>query len=424
MLEIKPIEKLQATVTVPGSKSYTQRALVVASLAKGESFLQNALISEDTRYLMEGLRRLGTGITISGDSIAVTGTGGCILNPHREIFLGNNGTALRFLMSLVALGSGNYILTGESRLCERPVKPLLEALNTLGVYAYSRDRDGYPPVVIEADGIPGGMVTLTNVESSQYISSLLISTPYAKIDVDIRLQGRTSSLPYIDLTVKVMECFGVKVRRKGDDNYYVKCGQKYAGQRYIVEGDVSSACYFFLAAALCGGRVRVLNINPRSEQGDMRLLRIMEDFGCSVLRGDMWIEVSGGNLPGGEYVVDMGDIPDMVPTMAVLAAFRPGRTVITNVSHLRIKESNRLAAPVNELNKMGIVAGETDDGLIITGGKPHSAEIETYNDHRIAMSFAIAGLVTPGIRIKNSACVNKSFPGFWNELKKLSHSPF
>ena len=419
MLEIKPIGNLQATVKVPGSKSYTQRALCIAALAEGESFLQDALVSEDTRYLMEALRSLGTEIIISGEAIVVTGTGRCIVNPHREIFLGNNGTALRFLTSLVALGRGKYVITGDSRLCERPVKPLLEALKVLGVSAYSRERGGYPPVVIEADGIQGGRVTLTDVESSQYVSSILISAPYAKRDVDIQLKGRTASLPYIDLTVKVMEHFGVEVRRRGRDNYYVKCGQKYAGQRYLVEGDISSASYFFLAAALCGGRVRVLNINPHSEQGDTRFLRIMEDLGCSVLRGDTWIEVSGGKLPGGEYVADMGDMPDMVPTMAVLSAFRSGRTVITNVSHLRLKESNRLAAPVNELKRMGIVARETDDGLIIDGGKPHGAEIETYNDHRIAMSFAIAGLVIAGIRIKNSTCVNKSFPGFWDELKKL-----
>lgn len=420
MMEIKPSGSLQATVKVPGSKSYTQRGLVIAALAEGKSFLQNALISEDTRYLMEALRSLGTGILISGEDLIVTGTGGCIGNQHRDIFLGNNGTALRFLTSLVALGRGEYVLTGDSRLCERPVKPLLEALKALGVSAHSGKGDGYPPVVIEANGIRGGSVTLIDVESSQYVSSLLISAPYSEGDVSIQLKGRTVSLPYVDLTIEVMELFGVEVTGREKGNYYVKCGQRYVGQRYRVEGDVSSASYFFLAAALCGGRVRVLNINPHSQQGDMKFLRIMEDLGCSVLWGDMWVEVSGGKLRGGEYVADMADMPDMVPTMAVLSAFRPGRTVITNVSHLRLKESNRIAAPVNELRRMGIVAEETDDGLIITGGKPHGAEIETYNDHRIAMSFAVAGLAIPRIRIKNSACVNKSFPGFWDELKKLS----
>ena len=423
MREIEPIgSKLQATVKVPGSKSYTQRALVIAALAEGESFLQNALLSEDTRYLMDALRLLGTGIMISDDGVVVTGTGGGIENPQKEIFLGNNGTALRFLTSLVALGRGKYVLTGNSRLCERPVGPLLKALKVLGVFAHTEKGNGYPPVVIEANGIRGGSVTLTDVESSQYVSSLLISAPYAEGDVGIQLKGRTASLPYVDLTIEVMEHFGVKVAKGEKGNYCVKGGQRYVGQRYRVEGDVSSACYFFLAAALCGGRVKVLNINPHSQQGDMRFLRLMEDLGCSVLRGNMWVEVSGGKLRSGEYVVDMGNMPDMVPSMAVLSAFRPGRTVITNVSHLRLKESNRIAAPVNELRRMGIITQETDDGLIITGGKPHGAKIETYNDHRIAMSFAVAGLAIPEIMIKNSACVNKSFPGFWDELKKLSPS--
>ncbi|MDO8786342.1 MAG: 3-phosphoshikimate 1-carboxyvinyltransferase [Syntrophales bacterium] len=421
MMEIKPTGSLQATVKVPGSKSYTQRALVIAAMAEGESFLQNVLISEDTRYLMEALRSLGTEILMSDEELIVTGTGGHIENPHQDIFLGDNGTAMRFLTSLVALGKGEYIITGDSRLCERPVGPLLEALKGLGVSVNSRGGKGYPPVVIEANGIRGGNVALTDLESSQYVSSLLISAPYAGGDVSIQLQGRTVSLPYVDLTVEVMGYFGVKVERRGTD-YYVKCGQRYVGRGYQVEGDVSSASYFFLAAALCGGRVRVLNINPHSQQGDIRFLRIMEDLGCSVLRGDAFVEVLGGKLGGGEYVADMGDMPDMVPTMAVLSAFRPGRTVIKNVAHLRIKESNRITAPANELKKMGIVAGETDDGLIIDGGKPHGAEIETYNDHRIAMSFAVAGLVVPGVIIKNTTCVNKSFPGFWEELKKLSDS--
>ena len=422
MLEIEPIGNLQATVKVPGSKSYTQRGLVIAALAEGKSFLQNALVSEDTRYLMEALRSLGTGILISGEDIIVTGTGECIENPHKEIFLGNNGTAMRFLMSLVSLGRGEYIITGDSRLCERPVGPLLEALKALGVSAHGRKRDEYPPVVIETNGIHGGNVAFTDVESSQYISSLLISAPYAEGDIGIQLKGRTVSLPYVDLTIEVMEHFGVEVTGKGKDNYYVKCGQRYVGRSYHVEGDVSSASYFFLAAALCGGRVRVLNINPHSRQGDIRFLSVMEDLGCFVSRGDGFVEVSGGKLHGGEYVADMADMPDMVPTMAVLSAFRPGRTVITNVSHLRLKESNRIAAPLQELKKIGIAARETDDGLIIDGGEPHGAEIETYNDHRIAMSFAVAGLAIPGIIIKNSACVNKSFPGFWKELKKLSDS--
>jgi 3-phosphoshikimate 1-carboxyvinyltransferase len=221
------------------------------------------------------------------------------------------------------------------------------------------------------------------------------------------------------MTIEVMKDFGVEVIGETANRYAVKSGQRYGGRRYRIEGDVSSASYFFLASALCGGRVRVGNINPKTLQGDIKLLMIMERLGCTVVRGDHWVEVVGGELPPGEYIFDLGDMPDMVPTLSVLAAIRPGQTIIKNVSHLRKKESNRLEALVTELRKTGVRAEETGDGIMINGGKPHGAEIETYNDHRIAMSFAILGLRIPDIRIKDKNCVNKSFPGFWGELEKL-----
>ncbi len=418
-MEVKPVRHLNATVEVPGSKSYTQRALVIASLAQGRSTLNNVLISEDTQYLLEALRLFGTKILASGSDIIVTGTSGRIRNSGRSVFLGNNGTALRFLTTLVSLGSGEFILDGSSRLRERPVKPLLDALKTLGVISHSRNNRGYPPLRIDAKGISGGSVTFNDVESSQYVSSLLICAPYAGHDITIKLTGRTVSEPYIEMTLNVMETFGAEIVRSEGNSFRVKSGLRYSGRKYIVEGDASSASYFFLAAALCQGRVRVTNINPSSLQGDIKLLDIMESLGCLVVRGDTWVEVIGGTLNEGDLRFDMGDMPDMVPTLAVLAAFRQGQTTITNVSHLRIKESDRIAALANELNRIGVNAKEKDDGLVIVGGKPHGADIETYNDHRIAMSFAIAGLAIPGMKIKDWLCVGKSFPGFWNELKKL-----
>lgn len=418
-MEVKPVDHLNAILEVPGSKSYTQRALVIASLAQGRSILSNVLISEDTQYLLEALRSLGTKILTSGSDVIVTGTEGRIRNPGRAVFLGNNGTALRFLTTLVSLGRGEFILDGSSRLRERPVKPLLDTLKTLGVTSHSGNNRGYPPLRIDAEGLSGGSVIFTDVESSQYVSSLLIGAPYAREDIEIRLEGRTVSEPYIEMTLNIMENFGAEIIRGERNSYHVKSGLRYSGKKYIVEGDASSASYFFLAAALCRGRVRVMNINPNSLQGDIKLLGIMESLGCSVVRGDTWVEVVGESLHEGDIRFDMGNIPDMVPTLAVLSAFRKGLTTITNVSHLRIKESDRIAALVNELNRIGVIAKEQDDGLYIIGGKPHGADIETYNDHRIAMSFAIAGLVIPGMKIKDRLCVRKSFPGFWNELKKL-----
>lgn len=418
-VEIKTSGRADRAVKVPGSKSLTQRALVIATLAQGRSTLRNGLVSEDTRYLMEGLRSLGAGISSFGDEMVITGTGGQIENPGRTIFLGNNGTALRFLTALVSIGKGTFILDGDPRLRERPVRALLEALKSLGVRVASRDGKGHPPVTIEAGGISGGRIVLTDVESSQFVSSLLICAPYAAGDVEIQLKGRVVSEPYIDMTLKVMEYFGVKAIREGEGYFKVTCGSRYAGNEYLIEGDASSASYFFLAAALCQRRIRVDNMRPDSLQGDIGVLDIMEASGCSVIRGDSWIEIVGRPLCGGEQRLDMGKMPDMVPTVAVLAAFRPGRTVITCVSHLRFKESDRIAALVNELNRLGVRAEETDDGLIIEGGKPQGAAIETYKDHRIAMSFAVAGLAVPGMMIRDKHCVDKSFPGFWGELGKL-----
>ncbi|OGP52571.1 MAG: 3-phosphoshikimate 1-carboxyvinyltransferase, partial [Deltaproteobacteria bacterium RBG_13_52_11] len=418
-MEIKPIKGINATVTMPGSKSYTQRALIIAALAKGRSALRNALIAEDTGYMMEALRSIGSEIVVAEGDITINGTGGHLRNPGREIYLGNNGTAMRLLTGVVALGTGAFTLTGAPRLCQRPLKPLLDALTTMGVDARGKDKDGYPPVIVHAHGLRGGTVTFTDIESSQYISAILISAPFAETDTVIELQGEIPSLPYVDITVDVMKAFGVEVVKQGPRRYLVKSGQQYTGCRYRVEGDCSSASYFFLAAALCKGRVRVQHINPHTLQGDIELLPILEKLGCTVTRGGDWVEVVGGELVSGEYTFDLGAMPDMVPTLAILAALRPGRTIITNCSHLRTKESDRLAALATELRKIGVRAEEKADGLVIEGNTPHGAVIETYNDHRIAMSFAVLGLVVPGIQMQDESCVDKSFPGFWTELQKL-----
>jgi len=417
MNEIRQINNLNASVAVPGSKSYTQRALVIASLAGGKTFLRNALLSKDTEYLINALRSLGAGILVAKDDIILTGTDGRIEDPGKTIHLGNNGTALRFLTTLVSLGSGHITLDGSSRLRERPVKPLLDALETLGVV--SQCVNGYPPVTVQGGGLRGGRVVFTDAESSQYISSVLISAPYSQRDVELELRGMTFSMPYIDMTIDVMRHFGVEVEKRGQNEFKVSTQQKYTGRKYLIEGDVSSASYFFVAAALAGGKIKIVNINPETRQGDIAFLRIIELLGCHVSRGEDFVEVTGKELSGGDCEFDMSDMPDMVPSLAILAAFREGVTVIKNVSHLRLKESNRLEALVNELNRTGIDAEESADGLIIRGGVPHGAEIETYNDHRIAMSFAVAGLVVPGIKIKDKKCVKKSFPAFWDEFKKL-----
>jgi 3-phosphoshikimate 1-carboxyvinyltransferase len=401
---------------VPGSKSLTQRAIIAAALARDNSFISNPLISEDTNYLIKGLRLLGAQIVSVSGGLYVNGTAGKLANTGQQIFLGNNGTALRFLTALVCLGQGEYVLTGEKRLCERPVGALAEALKKMGVNITCTNN--CPPVTINANGLDGGKISLKDVESSQYVSALLLCAPYTRQGIELTLRGRVASLPYIDLTLAVMRDFGVKIELQ-KNKYTVKGRNSYQGREYRVEGDASSASYFFLAAAILQRPIRVMGINRVSRQGDMRLLNILEELGCRVDSQEDWVEVTGNSLVKGDFTFDLNDMPDMVPTLAVLAAFHQGKTTITNVEHLRIKESNRLAAMAAELNRAGIKAEETADGIIINGGQMKPAGIQTYNDHRIAMSFAIASLAVPGIEILDKKCVDKSFPEFWEELAKI-----
>jgi len=410
-------KEISATVFVPGSKSLTQRALVAAALAQGNSFISNALIAQDTLHLIDGLRELGAQIVSAEGGYFISGTAGKIINSGKELFLGNNGTALRFLTALVCLGKGKYVLTGEKRLCERPVGALVEALQNMG--SDISTRNNCPPVEINANGLTGGKITLRDIESSQYVSALLLCAPYMLKGMDLTLLGGVVSTPYIDLTIAVMNDFGAKITQTRKYEYHVTAGEIYQGHKYSVEGDASSASYFFLTAALLKKTIRVAGINRLCKQGDIRLLDVLEELGCKVRSEENWVEVSGNNLTEGDFTFDLNDMPDMVPTLAVLEAFRKGQTVISNVAHLRIKESDRLAALVAELNRTGIEAQEMPEGLIIQGGKMRPAKIETYNDHRMAMSFAIAGLVVRGMEISDKKCVDKSFPKFWKELEKI-----
>ncbi len=419
-VDIRPLSHpLKAAVAVPGSKSYTQRALILAALACGESLLHRPLVAEDTAHLTAALQALGAVITPRQDDLVVRGTGGRLENPGRAIYLGNNGTAMRILTGVTAIGRGEFLLTGDERLQERPLAPLLAALNSLGIAARGLNRDGYPPVSIRTSGLPGGSITLRDLDSSQYVSALLIAAPYAAGEMQIDLAGRIPSRPYIAVTVEAMREFGVEVRTETPDRYIVRGGQSYRGTDCRIEGDASSAAYFFLAAALAGGNVEVENVPLRTRQGDIGFLKLLEELGCVITPRGNGAAVAGGPLRAGTCRFDLQDMPDMVPTLAVLAAVRPGQTVIANVAQLRIKESDRLAALAVELRKMGVTVTEESDGLVIDGGNPRGAEIETYNDHRIAMSFAVLGLVVSGVRIRNPRCVDKSFPGFWRELSKL-----
>ena len=414
--EINPQDKVQATLTLPGSKSYTHRALVAASLASGDSLLTNALDAEDTRFTAQALERLGAGIDWREDGVRVQGAGGRWQPVLGPIYLGNSGTSMRFLTALAALGQGEYRLTGSPRLCERPQGELLEALAQLGVRTFSERGDGCPPVVVQG-GLQGGRAKLSGAISSQYLSALLFIAPLAPQGVEIEITGDLVSRPYVNLTLDVLGDFGISYYREGFRYFHLPGGQCYLPQDYAIEADASSASYFWAAAALTKGRVTIANLAPDSCQGDVGFLKVLERLGCRVSSGEGGLTVEGEPLQG--VAVDMAAMPDLVPTLAVLAAFARGETVITGVAHLRHKESDRLGAMAVELKKMGINARETADGLVITGGQPHGAVIDTHQDHRLAMSFAVAGLRAPGTAIRDPDCVAKSFPEFWDYFKKL-----
>jgi 3-phosphoshikimate 1-carboxyvinyltransferase len=423
MISITPVRTINATIKVPGSKSLTQRALIAAALAEGSSQLVGPLASEDTQYTMEALQAMGVACDVSNpDSWHVHGSGGLVREPEGDIFLGNNGTATRFLTSVAALGYGKFHITGSTRMSERPILPLVEALRGWDVDIDSDARNGCPPLTIMAKGLAGGRTVLPEGKSSQYLSSLLLVAPYASSPAELEVRGEILSKPYVEMTLAVMADFGIRVEATPDLNYFRIPQGQYQGRTYAIEGDASGASYFWAAAAVTGGKVTVANVPIPSLQGDANLLPYLARMGCNIERSGAGITVTGGELEGIE--LDMGDMPDVAPTLAVVAAFAEGTTVINNIAHLRIKECDRLSAVVSELRKMGADVEEEPARMVIHGKKGgsnlHGATISTYNDHRMAMCFAVAGLRIPGVQISGEECVVKSFPDFWERFQQLA----
>ncbi len=417
MIEIKPHRIGRCRVSVPGSKSYTHRTLIAAALSDGPCTVRNSLRSQDTLLTLAALAKLGAVIADHEQTIAIHGLNGRFKPFHEPIYLANSGTSMRLLTGVVALGEGTYTLTGAPRMYHRPIGHLLEALNLLGIAARSVAGNGCPPVEIPGGQAVGGAVAIDCSMSSQFLSSLLLMAPCTPTGMSITVSRGPVSRPYVDMTVDILERFGVRVQRDGYTRFDVSGGQTYRAGDYTVEPDASQAGYFWGAAAITGGSVTVEGISVDSSQGDVGLARVFAQMGCRIDHGPEGITVTGGHLQA--VTVDMADMPDMVPTLAVVAAFAEGTTVIENVSHLKAKESDRLTATCTELNKMGIVAMAENDRLLVTGGQPCGASIETYDDHRIAMSFAMAGLVTPGVSIVEPHCVEKSFPDFWEVWETL-----
>jgi len=436
-MRITPINHpLSATVRVPGSKSLTNRALLIASLANGTTHLTNALFSDDSHYFAKALQTLGFDLQLdeANHTMTVTGLGGKIPAPQAELFIGNAGTAARFLSAFLTLGYGEYILDGEPRMRERPIGDLVDSLAQLGANIQPIQNSEFtrsvqnspicPPVKITASGLPGGKTQIAGNISSQFLSALLMVAPYAKSPIEIELTTELNSKPYVDMTISMMKDFGVKIKRNGYQSFDIPISNyQLPITNYPIESDASAASYFFAAPAICGGIVRVENISRKSVQGDIGFLDVLQQMGCTVTETDNCLLVTGTTELRG-IDVDMRDIPDTAQTLAAIAPFASSPTRIRGIASARVKETDRVHATCTELKRLGVQVEEHEGGMTIYPCQTFKpATIQTYNDHRMAMAFSLIGLRFDGVTIENPSCVSKTFPNYFKVLDSLRQLP-
>ncbi len=423
-LTLKPIDKIDGEINLPGSKSLSNRALILAALAKGTTKITNLLQSDDTRHMLNALKQLGVKYTLSKDKTQciVVGNAGPINSKNlEELFLGNAGTAMRPLCAALCLGSGSYLLTGEPRMKERPIGHLVDALRQAGADISYEESEGYPPVSLKSDGLDGGNVEIDGAISSQFLTALLMAAPMSKNGMTITIIGDLVSKPYIDITLHIMKAFGVEVENSNYKTFSVKGGQVYkAIDNYMVEGDASSASYFLAAAAIKGGTVKVTGIGKNSIQGDVQFVNVLEKMGAKVEWGDDYVSVTKDKL----HAIDMdfNHIPDAAMTIATTALFVEGTTTLRNIYNWRVKETDRLYAMATELRKVGAEVEEGEDYLKITAPKElKHAAIDTYDDHRMAMCFSLLALDPVSVTINEPECTAKTFPTYFDVLQSVSH---
>jgi 3-phosphoshikimate 1-carboxyvinyltransferase len=388
-------------------------------LADGVSTLSGALVSDDTRVMIESLRRLGIEIESldAGKTLVVHGQGGQVPALEAELFCGNSGTTIRFLTALVTLGHGSFRLDGIARMRERPIGDLLDALEQLGAHAHCENQNNCPPVVVHAHGLRGGMSSVRADISSQFLSGILLSAPAARSKVTLVIDEPVVSRPYVEMTVRVMGKFGIDVAvNPGLTRFEIPAPQSYPGRVFAIEPDASAASYFWAAAAVTGGEVTVEGLSSKSLQGDVSFVDCLERMGCEVRRDADSITVIGRAMKGVD--VDMNAISDTVQTLAVVALFAAGPTTIRNIGHIRHKETDRIAALATELRRLGANVEVRGDGLTVRPAKLRPAAIDTYDDHRMAMSFALAGLRQAGVRINRPECTAKTYPDYFEDLAK------
>ncbi|WP_394248350.1 3-phosphoshikimate 1-carboxyvinyltransferase [Vibrio profundi] len=422
-LTLQPIQKVNGEVNLPGSKSVSNRALLLAALANGKTRLTNLLDSDDIRHMLNALTKLGVNYTLSADKTVceVEGLGRAFeSNEALELFLGNAGTAMRPLAAALCLGKGEYVLTGEPRMKERPIGHLVEALRTAGADVEYLENENYPPLKINGTGLKSGSVSIDGSISSQFLTAFLMSAPLAEGEVRINIEGELVSKPYIDITLHIMKQFGVNVINNDYQEFVVPSGQHYtAPGDFLVEGDASSASYFLAAAAIKGGEIKVTGIGKNSIQGDIQFADALEKMGAEIEWGDDYVISRCGSLQGID--MDYNHIPDAAMTIATTALFAKGTTAIRNVYNWRVKETDRLSAMATELRKVGAEVEEGEDYIIVNPvAKLTHAEIDTYDDHRMAMCFSLVALSDTPVTINDPGCTSKTFPDYFDKLKMLS----
>lgn len=419
-LIIKGGVTLNGSAKAPPSKAYTHRAIIAASLSNGSSMIHNALICDDTVATINACRMLGAEIgKMSDNTIRVSGLG-VPETPNDVINCGESGSTMRFITPVCALADGISVLTGGESLRRRPMGPLIEALNHLGVKCYSARMDGYPPIIVFGGGIKGGKAFIRGDVSSQFVSGLLFAAPLAEGDVNVILSTQLESKPYVNITLDVIRKHGIKVDMS-ESMFHVPCKQEYSPHDHFIEGDYSSAAFLLAAASITNSHVKIENLPANTLQGDSAIIRVLSGAGAHIKVGDDFIEVDGANIPLNPINVDMRDNPDLVPVCAILACASNGKSIIRGVRRLRFKESDRVEALLSELRKMGVSIIFSDDSLIIYGGKDiHGAEIDPHGDHRIAMACAVLALNAKGETIiRNAECINKSYPDFVRDMRLL-----
>jgi 3-phosphoshikimate 1-carboxyvinyltransferase len=423
-LNIPPVKRFEGQIRLPGSKSLSNRAFLLAALCKGETRLHHLLSSDDTRYMSEGLRALGVSIDLSDDSseARVSGIGGKFPAKSADMFLGNSGTAMRSLCAAACLGNGKYRLSGEERMTERPISDLVDALTQMGAKIQYEVTEGYPPVRVMAAGLEGGDISVAGNISSQYLTALLISGPCCKKDLHITVKGELISKPYIQMTILTMEKFGVKVRNKDFKEFHIPVRAYKTPGDFDIEGDASSASYLLAGAAILGGPVRVLGLDSRSAQGDVKFAEVLQKMGAEISYGNGYIECRRDrSKPLRAVDMDLNDIPDAAMTLAVTALFAKGTTTIRNIGSWRVKETDRIAAISEELRKVGAHVETDMESIRITPPDVlRSATIETYNDHRMAMCFSLVALGGVEVKLMDPGCVKKTYPRFFEDFKALA----